>query len=214
MANDYLPGRDEASYATTNGTDVTPMPSALVLLLEELQANTKTIVTVVPSDSEIINVNLNTRQIELASSVYSNFLSVARDHYAETIYFRVPRYFDGVDLSRMACVIEYTNAANESRISPVLVKDIITEPDYMLLGWCIHGDATATAGTLKFAIRFYSINLDTDEFVYSLRTQQASGKIAYGASEAAMKEESLFSKPLYEIVDALQQASTIYWTNV
>lgn len=183
-------------------------------LLAELQANSKTIVTLVPSDSEIINVNLNTRQIEIGSSAYSKFLSVARDHYAETIYFRVPRYFDGVDLSRMACAVEYTNAANQSRISPILVKDIISEPDSIIMGWCIHGDATAKAGTIKFALRFYSINLDTYEFVYSLRTQQASGKIVYGVDEGVVEEESLFSEPLYAIVDALKQASTIYWTNV
>jgi len=71
----------------------------------------------------------------------------------------------------MACAVEYTNAANESRISPILVKDIISEPDSIIMGWCIHGDATKKAGTIKFALRFYSINLDTYEFVYSLRTQ-------------------------------------------
>ena len=207
-----LPGRD--INETVLSDNVSPMPSDLVSLLAELQANSKTIVTIVPSDSEIINVDLNTRSIEIKSSAYSKFLSVARDHYAETIYFRVPRYFDGVDLMRMACVIEYTNAANESRISPILVKDNLSEPGYILLGWCIHGDATKKAGTIKFAMRFYSINLSTHEFVYSLRTQQTDGKIMYGVDEKAVKEESLFSEPLYEIVDALQQASTIYWTNV
>lgn len=187
-------------------------------LLAELQANSKTVLTLVPSDAEIINVNLNTREIEIGSSVYSKFLSVSHDHYAETIYFRVPRYFDGVDLSQMACVVEYINAKGDSRVSPIIVKDIMTEPGYILFGWCIHGDATRYAGTLKFALRFYAIqfgqNITESKFVYSLRTQQASGKILYGMPEDAAKEESLFSKPLYDIVDALQQASMIYWTNV
>lgn len=186
----------------------------VIRLLAEMQANSKTIVTVVPSDAEIVNVDMNTRSIEIQKSGYSKFLSVARDHYAETIYFQVPRYFDGVDLSRMACVIEYINANGDSRISPVLVKDIITDPNKIIFGWCIHGDATRKAGTIKFAIRFYSINLDTNEFVYSLRTQQAEGRILYGVDEGITKEESLFSQPLYEIVDALKQKSTVYWTNV
>lgn len=187
-------------------------------LLAELQANSKTILTLVPSDSEIINVNLNTREIELSTSAYSNFLSISHDHYAETIYFRIPRYYDGVDLSQMACVVEYVNAHGDSRVSPIVLKDIMTEPGYILLGWCIHGDATRYSGTIKFALRFYAIVFDQNgienRFVYSLRTQQASGKILYGMPEDAAEEESLFSKPLYDIVDALQQASMIYWTNV
>lgn len=183
-------------------------------LLVELQANTKTIVTVVPSDAEIVDVDLNARLIELDKSAYSRFLSVARDHYAETIYFKVPRYYDGVDLSRMACVVEYVNAKGDNRISPIIVKDIITDPDYLIFGWCIHGDATRKAGTIKFAIRFYSIDLETKEFIYSLRTQQASGKILHGMDDSAAKEESLFSEPLQQIVSALQDASMIYWTVV
>ena len=184
-------------------------------LLADLQVNTKTITTTVPPNSEIVNVNLNTRTIELNQTSYSKFLSVAREHYAETIYFRVPRYFDGVDLSQTACVIEYINAANDSRIAPILLKDIISDPGYLIFGWCIHGDATRKAGTIKFAIRFYSINLDTKEFTYSLRTQMAQGKILYGmdedAANAAAEEKDLFSKPIYDIVAAIQEASMIEW---
>ncbi len=114
----------------------------------------------------------------------------------------------------MACVVEYVNANNESRISPILVKDIISDPSYLIFGWCIHGDATRKAGTIKFAIRFYSIDLSTKTFLYSLRTQMATSKILYGMDEEAATEESLFSQPLYDIVSALQDASMIYWTVV
>lgn len=213
MAENILPGRnvdDVIAGSTSN------MPDIVIQLLAELQVNSQTIVTLVPSDAEIINVDLNTRTIDLKSSAYSNALSVAHDHYAETLYFRVPRYFDGVDLSRMSCVIEYTNAENKSRISPILVQDILSEPGSIIIGWCIHGDATAKAGIIKFAMRFYSIDLDTYKFVYSLRTQQASGRILYGVDENAVTEEetALFSKPLYAIVEGMKQISTIYWTNV
>jgi len=71
----------------------------------------------------------------------------------------------------------------------------------MIFGWCLHGDATRSAGTIKFAIRFYSIDLNTKAFTYSLRTQLASGKILYGMDEAvankAAEEKDLFSKPIY-----------------
>lgn len=187
---------------------------AVVALLAELQENSKTIVTVVPSDAEIINVDLDKREIQIGQSAYSKFLSVAHDHYAETIYFRVPRYFDGVDLLRMCCVVEYTNANNDSRVSPILVKDVTSEPGYIIFGWCIHGDATKKSGTIKFAIRFYAVNLDQGTFIYSLRTQQALGKILYGVEEADTSEEKLHSASIYNIVEALQEKSLIYWTNM
>jgi len=38
---------------------------AVVALLAELQENSKTIVTVVPSDAEIINVDLDKREIQI-----------------------------------------------------------------------------------------------------------------------------------------------------
>lgn len=214
MANGNLPGRDIDIIIHDN--DTTEMPSDLMSILEQIQMNSKTVITIAPADAEIINVNLNTRQIELGTSVYSNFLSVARDHYAETIYMRVPRYFDGVDLMRMCCVVEYTNAANQNHVSPILLKDSLTEPGYLLLGWCIHGDATIQAGTVKFALRFYSLNLTTHQFVYSLRTQQATGRILYGVDESQVSEEqqAVYNKPIYDLVQALNEKSLIYWHNV
>jgi len=71
----------------------------------------------------------------------------------------------------MCCVVEYTNANNDSRVSPILVKDVTSEPGYIIFGWCIHGDATRKSGTIKFAIRFYAVNLEQKTFIYSLRTQ-------------------------------------------
>lgn len=187
---------------------------AVIALLTELQENSKTIVTVVPSDAEIINIDLNKRQIQIESSAYSKFLSVERDHYAETIYFRVPRYFDDVDLLRMCCVVEYTNAKGDARVTPIMVKDVTSEPGYIIFGWCIHGDATRYAGKIHFAVRFFAINLAEHEFVYSLRTQQATATVLYGIDEAMAEQESLSSQSAYDIIEALQEQAVVYWTNM
>ena len=56
-----------------------------------------------------VNVNLATRTIDLSSGGYKDFLSVEKDHRAETIYFEVPRYFDDVDLASKNIIIEYQN---------------------------------------------------------------------------------------------------------
>lgn len=187
---------------------------AVMALLAQLQENSKTIVTVVPPDAEIIEVDLNKRVIDLNHSAYSKFLSVERDHYAETVYFKVPRYFDDVDLLRMCCVVEYVNANGDARVAPIMVKDVTTEPGYIIFGWCIHGDATRYPGKVRFAIRFFAIDLSKHEFVYSLRTQQATATVLYGIDEAITKQEGLSSQSVYDVVEALQEQAVVYWTNM
>jgi hypothetical protein len=82
-----------------------------------------------------------------------------RDHYAETVYFSVDRYFEDVDLFRTVIVVEYIDAAGEnSRIFPVALKDIDSEPGKIIFAWCIGNEATRVAGTIKFAVRFYLVN--------------------------------------------------------
>ena len=183
-------------------------------LLKYIQISSKTIVTPVPLGTPIINVDLDTRTIDVASSQYKSFLSIEKDHYAETLYFKVPRYFDGVDLMQTTIVMEYVNAKGESRVAPLLNRDVTTAPGYILLGWCIHGEATKAAGTLRFALHFYSIDLATNTWLYSLRTQPAQGRIMYGVASPAMTEDNLSSTPLAALIEAINNQSMIYWTNL
>ena len=53
--------------------------------------NKPTIAVLLPSDEKTFNVNLSTRTIDAPE-----YLSVAKDHLAETIYFVMDRYYDGV----------------------------------------------------------------------------------------------------------------------
>ena len=192
---------------------------AFLDLLTEIQHHSRTMVYVPPSEpSRIINVNLETREIDLKNSPYREFLSINKDHYAETLFFKVPRYFDNVDLNNMALVIEYVNAKGVSYVSPILVKDIITYPGYILFGWCIHGNATETAGSLQFAIHFYSINQSTRVLEYSLSTRPVSGKILYGIplSEREKNVEATLSNNnnLDIIISQIAQHTTLAWHNL
>lgn len=165
---------------------------------------------------DIVNVDLHERKIELSkSSSYKNFLSVDHDHYAETIYFRCARYFDGVDLMKAALVVEYVNAAGESHVSPILIRDITTFPNEILFGWNIHGNATNTAGKIRFAFRFFMIDLAKEEIVYSLRTQAAESQILYGVEANEILEEThLTSTPFEELMASVVEKSLIYWTDL
>jgi len=80
----------------------------------------------------------------------------------------------------------------------------MTEPGYILFGWCLHGDALREVGELQFAIRFFSINLDTHEFTYSLRTRPVVGRIVPSTDDRYTETETLTSQLAQELVESLK----------
>lgn len=142
---------------------------ALALLQDN---NFPTYVKLTP-DSVVCEVDLEKRMIQVPE-----FISVETDHKSETIYFKLNRYFDYMDLSTTTCVIEYVNAKGESHYYPVPYYDIFSEEDKIILPWVIDGAATVAAGSVKFSIRFYKI--EQDHFIYNMSTLPAIGKVLHG----------------------------------
>ena len=112
-------------------------------LLHQIQdENAPSIAVLLPGTENIYEIDLNKRTIESPE-----FLSVSRDHKAETIYFKCPRYFDNIDLTNLVCVVEYINANGDGRVYAVPYYDVdsfslldeendIYEP-MILFPWCI-----------------------------------------------------------------------------
>lgn len=75
-----------------------------------------------PSTEQILKVDLNKRTIEAPT-----FLSMEKDHRAETIFFEVDRFFGPVDLALTTCIIQYQNNKKESRIYPVPYYDTVSK---------------------------------------------------------------------------------------
>ena len=75
----------------------------------------------VPSDEPIYEIDLTSRTIKSPT-----FLSVEKDHTAETIYFIVDRMFGETDLATTTCIVQFINAAGEGRFYPVPFLDTIT----------------------------------------------------------------------------------------
>ena len=152
------------------------------------------IAVLLPSDERIYAIDLNTREIETPE-----FLSVVKDHYGETIYFEVDRYYDHVDLANSTIIVQFENANKELHLYKVNIIDITTKPGKIIFPWCIDGAATAAAGSIKFSICFYDVeqspNVDADgnplpaEFKYCLNTKTAIGKILNGLDVDKNKEE-------------------------
>ena len=154
-------------------------------LLYDLQLNDETplVVDLFPDKSQIFEVDLNKRTINVPQ-----FLSVQFDHNADVVYFKMPRWFEGIDLSKTTCVVQYINADGDAGIYCIPFYDLthfdedktgILTP-VMLAPWSLGGLVTASAGVVKFNLRFYLINSETKKFSFNLSTQTATGTILHG----------------------------------
>lgn len=189
-------------------------------ILWEIQSNAPTRkALLLPKDEKVFNIDLNTRKIEIPQ-----FLSVAKDHEAETIYFKFDRYFDYVDLTTKACIIQYINAKGDSYIYPVPYYDLETFADEgkVVIPWCIQGAATEKAGNIQFAIRWYSTNAEK-HISYSFNTLVAQGKILegqYTPDEVELSKDQIDLSPeLFHMLEKLEDdyrngEFTLYWLDV
>ena len=179
---------------------------------------------ILPSNKQLYNVDLNTRTIDGPET-----LSVQSDHYAETVYFLVDRFYDNMDLSQTNCVVQYT-IGGQSYVYAVPFCDTTTYEGKMIIPWTISASATQIAGTVKYFIRFYLIdkssviNEETSEydpsgaeFSYSLSTLLAESTVLKTLSQqdfAAEDADYEIPERYFEFINYLNKAvdnATLYW---
>lgn len=170
----------------------------------------------------LIEIDLNKRVIILPPEYdpeQGGFLSLESDHLAEYLYFVVDRYYEDMDLFQTAIVVEYINAADkpESRVFPVMLKDITTMPGKIIFAWHIGNEATKAAGTIKFAVRFYLVHPTEAKFEYNLNIQSSQSEIKKGLGHIDWEEEyaDIFDPSTLEIIlSGIEMARHVYWTDV
>lgn len=132
-----------------------------------------------PETKRIYDVDLDTRKI-----IGPEVLSVSRDHKSETIYFRVDRFRNYMDLSNTTCIIEYVTPDKKVHVYPVPFYDVLTEKaeQKMIFPWCIDGAATALSGIVSYSIQFFIIEENAEEYkyLYNLGTGVTQGEVLYG----------------------------------
>ena len=137
----------------------------------------------IPADEKVYTIDLNKRSIETPT-----FLSVETDHTAETIFFKVERFFENIDLADSTCVIQYVNARGKTYLYVVPIFDTQSEDGKIIFPWVIQGPATIAAGTIKYAVRFFKVKetpIDITgttgyEFDYIINTTPATSRILKG----------------------------------
>lgn len=147
--------------------------------------NISTKYTILPLDEPHFKIDANTRAINIPDEFKKNGIAVQGDDLAEVVYFKVDRYFDYMDLNNCDIFIQWElpDKNKTQGVSIPYVKDIESAPGYLIFGWGISDLITATAGNLKFSIRFFQAGeVDANgrplSLNYSFNTLTASVKIA------------------------------------
>lgn len=92
---------------------------------------------------------------------------VAEDNISQLITFRMPRFYEGIDLMEKEIYVDYIPLNNKNVVSDRISSDYITETSiegdetaYILIPWVIKYEITKKAGIIPFAISIID-NLET-----------------------------------------------------
>ena len=170
-----------------------------------------------PNNKYFYEIDLNNRSINGPSTI-----SVQGEHYAETVYFLVDRFYDNMDLAQTNCVIHYI-INDKSYIYAVPFCDIRSYDGKIIIPWSISMSATQTSGIIQYFISFYLLdNTDSDEptYIYNLNTRPASSRVLVTlSSEDFVEENNTLNLPSYyeELISNFVQianSSATFWTDV
>lgn len=150
---------------------------------------------ILPLDEAYFKIDANQRTIDIPKEFKNHGLAVQGDESAEIIYFKIHRYFDFMDLNNTEIYIQWQQGLEQNAptgLSNEWVRDIESDPDYLIFGWALDSTITEKAGSLKFSIRFidWKTNPETGEYIldsegnkiisYSLSTKETTATINPG----------------------------------
>lgn len=128
-----------------------------------------------PLDEAPFEINANSRQITIPDNFKKYGVSLHGDQIAETLLFRVDRFFDFNDLLTTTIFVQWTRPGPEPEseregASLITLIDYETEPGKLLLGWPLTSEITKAPGPLKFSLRFFKKDPETKKISYSFNT--------------------------------------------
>lgn len=152
----------------------------------ELPTGRKDKFLMLPVDEEMFEINADTRVITVPPTYRKAGIGVQGDTIAETLLFKVNRFFDTMDFNNCEIFIQWEGPAAPGQapvqyVYPVDLVDIETyaEEGKMVFGWRLTDNITATSGNIKFSVRFIKLN-ESDKVVYSFSTLTAQAVINPG----------------------------------
>lgn len=117
---------------------------------------------IIPFGENDFTIDANTRKIGIPQEFSRNGVGVEGDHFVESLYFTIDRYFDTIDFaqSKVKAIVEWINANGEKCYSPAWTKVLDDDNKKLIIGWMLTDKATKKAGIVKFSIRLYTLQGD------------------------------------------------------
>ena len=150
----------------------------------------------VPLDEDYFKIDADARSIAVPAAFQRNGVGVQGDEIAEVVYFSIDRYFDSVDLASVDNIVIQWQTRNGTGISQHFGKsiEVIDGKEKIVFGWPISSALTGSAGTIRFAVRFYSVDVNEQVIKYSLTTLPAevtiNATLDYDLFDNTIKEPS------------------------
>lgn len=131
-----------------------------------------------PLDEPMFEIDANSRKINVDATPFkANGLSVQGDHLAETVFFKIDRYYDTMDLMNTDIYVNWKMGSASGRDECSIKSDSIIS-GYIVFAWPIHDKITAKSGSLQFSIQ---LNIEQDgKNAYALNTLPATLNIKEG----------------------------------
>ena len=117
---------------------------------------------IIPFGENDFVIDANSRKIGVPQEFARNGVGVEGDHFVESLYFTIDRYFDTTDFaqSNIMAIVEWIKANGEKCYSPASTKILSDDDEKLIIGWVLTDKATKKAGIVKFSIRLYSLDED------------------------------------------------------
>lgn len=106
--------------------------------------------------SDILTIDLKSRVINIPAGIKA--LGVESDDDVQKLRFKMPRYYNEIDLSTYTIRINYENAKGEGDVGGA--TDIIVKPDTIEFTWVIGRHAFMYKGDVKFVVCLRKMDAD------------------------------------------------------
>ena len=162
-----------------------------------------------PLDEKPFEIDANTRAITVPDNFKRHGISVQGDEIAETLFFKINRYFDAVDFDTCRIFVQWEGPEGIQYITPVKIKDVDSEPGYLLFAWPLSSTLTKIPGPIKFSVRFIKQLVD-DEIDGETEIPAGANKNHIVYSYSTLTASAVINPGLnYDIFDTLKDTPDV-----
>lgn len=165
-----------------------------------------------PLDEDPFEIDANKRAISVPAAFKSG-VSVQGDIVAETLLFRIDRFFDAIDFNDCDIYVQWERPNDKTQyVTPLKgtaadLIDIESQPGKIIFGWPLSAEVTRNPGTVKFSIRFIKFGNDST-IAYSFSTLTSSITINPGLDYDIANSTQDSASELFDAIISNSESST------